>query len=644
MENVTYPSIGGAPYTVPDAGEEGWPELTDLLVALASTAQSTGPQKVASRIATTSPVTVGSASDCVVSVKLTVPGPATVSLPVGVTGQYFAIGDGSGLAGTNNITIVPNGTDKIAGQTSYLLNQDNAAVVLCFVGAGNWVVTSKSAGGSSGGAISRTALSAGTPGYVVVNDVSGLMSEEQYLKNTRGGLGVNASAFNGFVKATAGIFSAGAIAASDLPTGIDPLKLGSGTVDATELGYLDGVTSNVQTQISSKLTGNIAITAGTFAKITFDVKGLVTGGQNLAATDLPTGIDALKIGAGIVDNTEFGYLDGVTGNIQTQITNRAIGVASAVDTEVAIFSGTGGKQLARATGTGIAYLTAGTLTTKTFDQILPTQTGNATKVLTTNGTTASWQAGSGAGGLSPVEASANVTTAVNNTMYSCSSTGGFTITLPPVPGLGGVIGVMDAAENCSASNFIRVTPATGQSIDSYAANDSLLLDYSKANVVLYAAPGATSWKVQYQATSMISPGLQVGYTGSTAISAGNIGERISGTLLAPTYSASGTSYNLASLALTAGVWMVYGKGHTSAAGTTQTIFECSISSTSATHNAKSLTRDITNSVTADRYIAPSPISLVTTGTTVYLVGSTNYTGTAPSNSSSATELYAIRIA
>jgi len=44
--------------------------------------------------------------------------------------------------------------------------------------------------------------------------------------------------------------------------------------------------------------------------------------RSLQAGDMPTGIDAANIGAGGVSNTEFGYLDGVTSNIQTQINGK----------------------------------------------------------------------------------------------------------------------------------------------------------------------------------------------------------------------------------------------------------------------------------------------------------------------------------
>lgn len=48
----------------------------------------------------------------------------------------------------------------------------------------------------------------------------------------------------------------------------------------------------------------------------------ITSGT-LDAARLPTGIDAAKIGDGSVDDTEFGYLHGVTSAIQTQLDGKA---------------------------------------------------------------------------------------------------------------------------------------------------------------------------------------------------------------------------------------------------------------------------------------------------------------------------------
>lgn len=67
-----------------------------------------------------------------------------------------------------------------------------------------------------------------------------------------------------------------------------PSTTSIGTVSSTEIGYLDGVTSAIQTQIDNKVAKNANITAGTATKITYDAKGLVTAGTSLAASDIPT--------------------------------------------------------------------------------------------------------------------------------------------------------------------------------------------------------------------------------------------------------------------------------------------------------------------------------------------------------------------
>jgi hypothetical protein len=78
-----------------------------------------------------------------------------------------------------------------------------------------------------------------------------------------------------------------------------------------------------QDALNAKVDENAAITPSTKTKITYDAKGLVTAGNSLDEIDLPTGINANKIGTGAVSSTEFGYLDGVTSAIQTQIDGKA---------------------------------------------------------------------------------------------------------------------------------------------------------------------------------------------------------------------------------------------------------------------------------------------------------------------------------
>lgn len=81
-------------------------------------------------------------------------------------------------------------------------------------------------------------------------------------------------------------------------------------------------------------------------------------------------IDATKIANGSVSNTEFQYLDGATSNIQAQI-DAVVAAAGDVDSstnvsvdgEAVVFDGTTGKLIKRATGTGVAKLTSGVLST-----------------------------------------------------------------------------------------------------------------------------------------------------------------------------------------------------------------------------------------------------------------------------------------
>lgn len=136
--SVTWPPIGGSSYLVPnEAGEVNWTDLTDFLVALAA-AQGTGNQKVGTRVATVSPVTVSSTTDYMLVTDLTAPGAVAVNLPAAVLGQAFIIKDGKGDAATNNITVNRNGSDTIDGATSVVLSGAYASVMLICTAAGKW--------------------------------------------------------------------------------------------------------------------------------------------------------------------------------------------------------------------------------------------------------------------------------------------------------------------------------------------------------------------------------------------------------------------------------------------------------------------------------------------------------------------------
>lgn len=89
-------------------------------------------------------------------------------------------------------------------------------------------------------------------------------------------------------------------------------------VTSTELGYLDGVTSSIQTQLNGK---QATITG---AATTIDT-------ENLTASRALVSSSSGKVAVSAVTATELGYLDGVTSNIQTQLNAKA--ASSAIPTD-----------------------------------------------------------------------------------------------------------------------------------------------------------------------------------------------------------------------------------------------------------------------------------------------------------------------
>jgi uncharacterized ubiquitin-like protein YukD len=77
-----------------------------------------------------------------------------------------------------------------------------------------------------------------------------------------------------------------AVSNAKVASGIDAVKIGAGGVDNTEFGYLNGVTSAIQTQLDAKVDENAAITGATKTKITYDAKGLVTAGADATTADI----------------------------------------------------------------------------------------------------------------------------------------------------------------------------------------------------------------------------------------------------------------------------------------------------------------------------------------------------------------------
>ena len=104
-----------------------------------------------------------------------------------------------------------------------------------------------------------------------------------------------------------GLVTAGAdIEAADLPSGIDAAKIADGTISNTEFQYLNGVTSDIQTQLNSK---QATITG---AATTIDT-------EDLTASRALVSDGSGKVAVSSVTSTELGYVSGVTSAVQTQL-------------------------------------------------------------------------------------------------------------------------------------------------------------------------------------------------------------------------------------------------------------------------------------------------------------------------------------
>ena len=97
---------------------------------------------------------------------------------------------------------------------------------------------------------------------------------------------------------------------------INAAKLGTGVVDNTEFNYLNGVTSNIQTQLDAK---QATITGGATTITSSD----------LTASRALTSNGSGKVAVSSVTSTELGYVSGVTSALQTQIDGKQATITGA---------------------------------------------------------------------------------------------------------------------------------------------------------------------------------------------------------------------------------------------------------------------------------------------------------------------------
>ena len=174
-----------------------------------------------------------------------VPNNATYAIPVADLESSFEEGYRCfGSAGSGNFTLSVTGTPVLNMQVLILWEATTTGVVTilgtvmpskftskkvlitCTYDGSAWQVHFDVDANSTGvvtnsdisatAAIDRSKLASGSNNHIVINDGSGVMSSEAALASSRGGLGTDASAFTGVVKASTGSFSAASIVNSDI--------------------------------------------------------------------------------------------------------------------------------------------------------------------------------------------------------------------------------------------------------------------------------------------------------------------------------------------------------------------------------------------------------------------------------------------
>jgi len=193
------------------------------------------------------------------------------------------------LYGTNIIDLPPAGT--ITGNEVVAVVQNG--------------ITSRTTTGDIGGG--------GASAFIDLTDVphsySGQSGKVAAVKTTEDGLEFIAVGGTGTVTSVSVTAANGVSGSVATATTTPAITISLGAITPTSVAASGAVSGS---NLSGTNTGDQTIT------LSGDVSGSGTG----AITATISGLSAAKIGSGVVDNTEFSYLNGVTSSIQTQIDNK----------------------------------------------------------------------------------------------------------------------------------------------------------------------------------------------------------------------------------------------------------------------------------------------------------------------------------
>jgi hypothetical protein len=238
----------------------------------------------------------------------TIIGAATTVTSSNLTASRAMVSDSSGKVGISSVTTTELG--YVSGVTSGIQTQldDKESTI---TGAASTVTSSN--------LTASRAMVSDSSGKVGVSSVTA--AELGYLSGTTGSIQTQIDTINGDV--TSGIqtqldgkqstitgaattVTSSNLTASRAMVSDSSGKVGISSVTATQLGYVSGVTSAIQTQLGGK-------------QPTITGAATTVTSSNLTASRAMVSDSGGKVGISSVTAAELGYLSGTTGSIQTQI-------------------------------------------------------------------------------------------------------------------------------------------------------------------------------------------------------------------------------------------------------------------------------------------------------------------------------------
>ena len=213
------------------------------------------------------------------------------------------------------------------------------------------------------GALSKTNNSIPT-GISATKIADGTISdtEFQYLNNVSSNIQTQLDAKQATITGSASTIDTESLTASRAVVSNSSQKIAVSATTETELGYVNGVTSAIQTQLDSK-------------------QATITGGASTIASSNLTASRALqsngsgKVEVSDVTTTELGYLDGVTSAIQTQLDGKQTSDAQLTDiagltpTDSHFIVGNGSNFVTESGATARTSLGLGTISTQAANSV-----------------------------------------------------------------------------------------------------------------------------------------------------------------------------------------------------------------------------------------------------------------------------------